>query len=147
MLFHLVCTTFANAMRRIVLYIIIGCVSLSLHAQEKRDSVPDTPMSDTLNTVVVTEDGRLPIEISNAARERIGTKGVSDVIGSKATDKMMHPFAIQQRKRERHNKKMARILEQYDKVENEHDLLLEALRREGIDPDSLINAYQNSGKK
>ncbi len=146
MLFHLVCTTFANAMLRIVLFITFACASLSLCAQEKRDSLHDTPMSDTLNTVVVTEDGRLPIEISDAARERIGQKGVSDVIGGKATDKMMHPFAIQQRKRERHNRKMARILEQYDMVENEHDLLLEALRREGIDPDSLINAYQSSGK-
>ncbi len=133
-------------MQRIVLYILFACLSLSLQAQERRDSVPDTPMSDTLKTVLVTEDGRLPIEISEMAKERISTKGVSDVIGGKATDKMMHPFAIQQRKKERHNKKMARILEQYDMVENEHDLLLEALRKEGIDPDSLMNAYKNRDK-
>ncbi len=80
--------------------------------------------------------------MSDEAKKQIGVKGLSDLIGSKANDKIMHPFAVKQRKRERHQRKMARILQQYDMVESERDLLLEALRREGIDPDSLMNAYQ-----
>ncbi|MCD8304424.1 MAG: hypothetical protein LUC86_06310 [Prevotellaceae bacterium] len=114
------------------------------HAASLSDSIPETPMSDTLKTVVVTDDGRLPIRVSDEARERIGTKSLGDIIGGKAMDMMMHPFAIKQRKRERHRKKMARILRQYDMVSSEHDLLLEALRREGIDPDSLINAHKEA---
>ncbi|MCD8266971.1 MAG: hypothetical protein LUC33_07450 [Prevotellaceae bacterium] len=129
--------------RMIILSLSLATAQATLAARD-HDSIPETPMSDTLKTVVVTDDGRLPIRVSDEAKERIGTKSLGDIVGGKAMDKMMHPFAIKQRKRERHRRKMARLLWQYDMVRDERDLLLEALRREGIDPDSLINAHKEA---
>ncbi len=113
---------------------------------EPKDTVASSPadsveMSDTLRTLVVSDDGRLPIGVSDAAREHISTKSLGDVLGGKVMDKIMHPFAIKQRKRERHARKMARILREYEMVRSDRDALLEALRREGIDPDSLISVH------
>ncbi len=127
---------------RFCLHIMLIASTLTARAQERRDTVPDTPMSDTLKTVVVTEDGRLPIHVSDAAKERISTKSMSDILGESVTDKMMHPFAISQRKKERHKRKMDRILREYDMIKTDHDLLIEALLREGINVDSLMNAHK-----
>ena len=63
---------------------------------------------------------------------------VSDLIGPKATDMIMHPFAIKQRKEERRRKKIAKKLWEYEHVKSNNELLREALIREGIDPDSLL---------
>lgn len=65
------------------------------------------------------------------------TKGISEIIGSSANDKIMHPLAIKQRKKERHQRKMKKLLEEYDQLKSPNELLKEALRKEGIDPDSL----------
>ena len=68
----------------------------------QRDSVSrDTRMRvDTLRQVEVRADSQL--RVNDAIRQtlereraaRIGTMSVSDVIGSKLTDKIMHPFAV-----------------------------------------------------
>ncbi len=134
-------------MRNFIATVSLCLLPLCSRAAAGRDTIPDTPMSDTLQTVVVTDDGRLPIHVSGATKEHIGVKTMGDVLGESVLDKMMHPFAIKQRKRERHNRKMQRILMEYDMVKTDHDLLLEALRREGIDPDSLISRHQEALKE
>ncbi|MCD8302645.1 MAG: hypothetical protein LUC44_06465 [Prevotellaceae bacterium] len=134
-------------MRNFFVSLLLCLPALCLRAAAGRDTIPDTPMSDTLKTVVVTDDGRLPIHVSDATREHIGVKTMGDVLGESVLDKMMHPFAIKQRKRERHNRKMRRILMEYDMVKTDRDLLIEALRREGIDPDSLISRHKEALEK
>ncbi len=100
---------------------------------------PDTAaweMSDTLRRVVVTKDGRLPIPVH--VEKQPATKSLSDILGPGLTDKIMHPFDFKRRKRQRHRAKMIKALEEYDRVRTPNELLIEALRREGIDPDSLL---------
>lgn len=98
---------------------------------------PDTLEDDTLLPVIITEDGKLPVKINMP--KPIKVPSVSDILGPKLTDKIMHPFAFSKRKRERHRRKMMKILEEYDKVKTPRELLIEALRNEGIDVDSLMN--------
>lgn len=126
-------------MKRYILFLLLlGLFPWSMWAQRVDTARVKV---DTLRQVVVTTDGRLPITVSESAKERpLRTPTVSDLIGSELTDKIMHPFAIKQRKRERHAKKMKKLLEQYDLVVDQRKLLMDALRREGIDPDSLLQA-------
>lgn len=97
---------------------------------------PDTLADDTLLPVIITEDGNIPIKINKP--KPIKVPSVSDILGKDLTDKIMHPFAFSKRKRERHRRKMMKILEEYDKVKTPRELLIEALRNEGIDVDSLL---------
>ena len=63
---------------------------------------------------------------------------VSDIIGRKATDMIMHPLAFKQRKEERRRRKAIKKLEEFARIKTNNELLREALMREGIDPDSLL---------
>ena len=48
-------------------------------------------------------------------------------------DKMLHPFAIKQRKSERRKKKMRRVLENYDRQKTFNELLDEAVKRQQME--------------
>ncbi len=98
--------------------------------------VPDSIPDDTLLPVIITPDGNLPVPIKKP--EIIRTPSVSDILGQDLTDKIMHPFAFSRRKRERHRRKMMKILEEYDKIKTPRELIIEAMRKEGIDVDSLL---------
>ena len=98
---------------------------------------PDTLADDTLLPVIITEDGNIPIKIN--LPKPIKVPSVSDILGKKLTDKIMHPFAFSKRKRERHRRKMVKLLEEYDQLKTPRELLIEALRNEGINVDSLLN--------
>ena len=92
-----------------------------------------------MKEIVVTKDRRLPIFASPETKEtgpRVPT--LSDLIGHKVTDMIMHPFAFKQRKEERRRKKIAKKLWEFEHVKSNNELLREALIREGIDPDSLL---------
>lgn len=97
---------------------------------------PDSLEDDTLLPVIITEDGNLPVKVKMPKEIRVPT--VSDILGKSLTDKIMHPFAFSKRKRERHRRKMMKILEEYDQVKTPRELLIEALRNEGINVDSLL---------
>ena len=45
-------------------------------------------------------------------------------------DKMLHPFAVKERKRERKKKHVAKVLDEYDKVETGNSLLDEVIRKQ-----------------
>ena len=66
---------------------------------------------------------------------------LSDLIGRRATDMIMHPFAIKQRKEERRRKKVLKKLWEYEHIKTDRELIREALLREGIDPDSLMREH------
>ena len=73
---------------------------------------------------------------------------MSDVIGGKATDKIMHPFAIKDRKRERKHARDRKILEEYEqlgRVKTFEELLDEAVRQQAIEDGKEPPA--RSGKK
>ena len=64
------------------------------------------------------------------------TKSLGDVIEDLAPglqDKMLHPFAMKQRKAERRKKKLYRALEQYDQAKTFNDLLDEAVKRQQLE--------------
>ena len=130
-------------MKRLIVSTLLSVLAAgSIAAQEQKT---DTTANDTtlrgvkMKEIVVTKDRRLPIFASPKTKEtgpRVPT--LSGLIGHKATDMIMHPFAIKQRKEERRRKKIAKKLWEYEHVKSNNELLREALIREGIDPDSLL---------
>lgn len=112
--------------------------ALSLQAFPDSDSL----RVDTLRQVEVRADSLLRINealrrtLEREKAARIGTKSVSDVLGSKITDKIMHPFAVKERKREKKRARDKKILEDYelqDHVKTFEELLDEAIRKQAIE--------------
>jgi len=109
---------------------------------------------DTLKEVEVRTDSNLRVNeairqsIEKMAGNRIGTKSVSDVIGGKATDVIMHPFAIKDRKREKKHARDRKILLEYERMERVktfEELLDEAIHQQAIEDGKEPPA--RSGKK
>ena len=132
-------------MKRLIVILILhsSLFALHLHAQEQRT---DTTATDTtlqgvkMKEVVVTKDKRLPIFVSPETKNQgPRVKSLSDLLGPKVTDMIMHPFAVRQRRVERRKRKAMQQLWEYSQVKSNDELLREALIREGIDPDSLIH--------
>ena len=132
-------------MKRPLLLLLAVSLLLSVTAQTpRRDSVAgDTKMRvDTLRQVEVRADSQL--RVNDAIRQtlereraaRIGTMSVSDVIGSKLTDKIMHPFAVKERRREKKHARDRQILKEYEelgRVKSFEELLDEAIRKQAIE--------------
>lgn len=103
-------------------------------------TVRDTLQADTLREVVVRPDSVLPVVrvLEKTVGRSRGPKSMSlgDVIEKVAPglqDKMLHPFAIKQRKSERRKKKMRRVLENYDRQKTFNELLDEAVKRQQME--------------
>ena len=103
-------------------------------------TVRDTLRADTLREVVVRPDSVLPVVrvLEKTVGRSRGPRSVSlgDVIEKVAPglqDKMLHPFAIKQRKSERRKKKMRRVLENYDRQKTFNELLDEAVKRQQME--------------
>ena len=130
-------------MHRLFVLFLLLPAGLALHAQAERT---DTAQTDTtlsgvkMKEVVITKDKRLPIFVSPETKDQVPrVKSLSEIIGSKATDMIMHPFAFKSRKEERRRRKAMQKLWEYEHVKTNNELLREALIREGIDPDSLLH--------
>lgn len=109
-------------------------------------ALPDSVRDDTLRSVIVTADGRIPVPVRKPAKP-LRIPSLSDLLGAKLTDQIMHPFAFSERKRERHRRKMMKILKEYDLVETPREQLLKALRAEGINVDSLLMLNAKKAKE
>lgn len=114
----------------------------------------DSLLVDTLRQVEVRGDSMLRVNeairqtISREKAARIGSLNVSDVIGGKATDKIMHPFAIKDRKRDKKHARDRKILEEYEqlgRVKTFEELLDEAIRQQAIEDGK--EPPEHSGKK
>ncbi|MBR3857663.1 MAG: hypothetical protein IKM68_06740, partial [Bacteroidaceae bacterium] len=89
-------------MKRLLILLFIALPFATLHAQ-----TGDSLRVDTLHEVEVRGDSIL--RVNEAIRQalgreqstRIGYPSVSDVLGARVTDKIMHPFAIKDRKRDK----------------------------------------------
>ena len=131
-------------MRRILLFSLFFLCVQAAHAQEKADSTAeDTTLQGVkMKELIVTKDRRLPIFPGKKVTEKApSVPSLSDIIGKKATDVIMHPFAFSQRKKEKRMRKAMKKLQEYDLIKSNNELLREALMREGIDPDSLMREH------
>lgn len=129
--------------KRILLLIGFVWCTCQLWAQSAKS---DTTQTDTtmqgvkMREVIVTKDRRLPIFVSPETKTQgPRVKTLSELIGPKATDMIMHPFAFKSRKEERRRRKAMQKLWEYEHIKTNNELLREALIREGIDPDSLLH--------
>ena len=105
------------------------------------DTIPPThERIDTLQEVEVVAPERTK-GLEDAVRQSLArmivphTPSVSEVLDKLSpglTDKIMHPFAIKERKRERKRKRDKKILDDFEHTKTFEDLLLEAIEREGI---------------
>ena len=114
----------------------------------------DTVRVDTLREVEVRGDTTLRVNdairqsIGKSKEGRIGTKSVSDVLGAGITDKIMHPFAVKDRKREKKHARDLKVLREYEeamRVKTFGELLDEAIRQQAIEDGKEPPA--RSGKK
>ena len=118
-----------------------GC----LPADTGRVQRPDSLRTDTLREVVVKPDSVLQIMkvLKKTTKDNTPrTKSLGDVIEDLAPglqDKMLHPFAMKQRKAERRKKKLYRALEQYDQAKTFNDLLDEAVKRQQLEDERKQN--------
>lgn len=97
---------------------------------------------DTLREIVVHGDTILRVNeairqaLKNQGYNKISTKSVSDIIGSKATDMIMHPFAVKERKRAKKHARDRKALEEYELKEKQmtfEELLWEAIRQQAAE--------------
>ena len=105
------------------------------------DTIPPThEPTDTLKEVQVIAP-KTTQAIQDAIQQSLERMGVPrtpnlgevlDKITPGLTDKIMHPFAIKERRLEKKRKRVKKILEDFDKTKTFDDLLREALEREGI---------------
>ena len=109
---------------------------------------------DTLKELEVRGDSVLRVNeairqtIGRELKSRQGTPTLSDVIGGKATDVIMHPFAIKDRKREKKHARDRKILLEYERMERVktfEELLDEAIHQQAIEDGKEPPA--RSGKK
>ena len=119
--------------------------TLAVQETGRADGRVDTTATDTtlqgakMKELIVTKDKRLPIFASpSTSQQQPHVKTLSEIIGRKATDYIMHPFAFKQRKEEKRRRKAIKKLEEFSRIKTNNELLREALIREGIDPDSLL---------
>ena len=120
------------------LFFLLATLSLQAYSAPMRDSL----LVDTLRQVEVRGDSMLRVNeairqtISREKAARIGSLNVSDVIGGKVTDKIMHPFAFKDRKRDKKHARDRKILEEYEqlgRVKTFEELLDEAIRQQAIE--------------
>ena len=114
----------------------------------------DSLLVDTLRQIEVRGDSMLRVNdairqtIEREKAARIGTLNFSDVIGGKVTDKIMHPFAIKDRKRDKKHARDRKVLEEYEqmsRVKTFEELLDEAIRQQAIEDGK--EPPKQSGKK
>lgn len=97
-----------------------------------------TVEGDTLREVIIEGDRDLPIE--DALRNSLGNEprqmslgDVLDRLSPGLNDKILHPFAVKQRKKERRRRRWMERIEEFDKVQTFDDLLREAYERQMLE--------------
>lgn len=111
----------------------------SLENRPQDDGIP----TDTLREVIIIPDSLLPVD--RVIRESLGQEQVikvpkvSDVLDRLSpglSDKIIHPFAIKERKRERRMQRHLKVMEEYSRVKTFDELLRDAYEQQILE-DSL----------
>ena len=136
-------------MKRLLIILLVLLPLGTLQAQSR-----DTTRTDTLREVEVRGDSVLRVNeairrsIGKDQETRIGYPSVSDVLGARITDKIMHPFAVKDRKRDKKHARDRKILEEYEqlgRIKTFEELLDEAIRQQAIEDGK--EPPKRSGKK
>lgn len=100
-------------------------------------TVRDTSVQMEGKLKQVDVDGKKETPLEEAIRKSLGSdltmprqKSVSDVIGKKATDYIMHPFARKARQRERQKEAVKNNIEKLDAAKTYEDELTESINRQ-----------------
>ena len=116
-------------------------------------TVQDTSVAytDTLSEVSVKADNNLRVvDVINKSLKNGLTqprqKGISDIIGEKANDYIMHPFAWRERRKEKNLKKAKENIQKLDAAKTYEDELTEAINRQ-LREDSIAAAKKKMGEK
>lgn len=111
-------------------------------------TVQDSAVSvnDTLREVEVKAKKELSVvdAINNTLKNRPvqpGTKSISDIIGKKATDRILYPFAWRERRKEKNLKKTQDNLKRMEAAKTYEDELTEAINRQ-LREDSIAEAQK-----
>ena len=107
--------------------------------------------TDTLEELSVKADKELRVvDVINKSLNNGLTqpkqKSVSDIIGSKATDYIMHPFAWKERKKDKKLKKDKEALVKLDAAKTYEDELTEAIYRQ-LQEDSIAAAKKKEAER
>lgn len=107
--------------------------------------------TDTLGEVSVKADKSLRVvdainKSLNNGLTQPRQKSVSDILGSKATDYIMHPFAWRERKKEKKHKKDKEAILKLDAAKSYEDELTEAINRQ-LREDSIAAARKEQEAK
>ncbi|MBP3822978.1 MAG: hypothetical protein J6I36_06120 [Bacteroidaceae bacterium] len=104
---------------------------------------------DTLREVTVRAGRHIPLPgmvVSPGLKEAVvpppSLSSVLEKLSPGINDKITHPFAIKQRKKERRRKRSLKALEDFDKVKTFDELLHEAYRRQ-MHEDSVQRAISD----
>ena len=138
-----------------VLILLLVVLPLQAYSMPRGNALPqDTLRRDTLKQVEVKGDSVLRVNeairrsIGKEQGTRIGYPSVSDVLGPRITDKIMHPFAVKDRKKDKKHARDRKILEEYEKLlrsKTFEELLDEAIRQQAIEDGK--EPPKKSGKK
>lgn len=137
-------------MERLLLSALLAVPAVWANAQEDRDSsLTMRSEVDTLREIVVRPDSSLRVTdaIDKSLKRKRQPRNMSlgdvlDKLSPGLQDKITHPFAVKDRKRDRKHKRDRQILKEYDSSKTPNDLLKEALRREGLG--AIIDQRENS---
>ena len=107
--------------------------------------------TDTLGEVSVKADKNLRVvDVINKSLKNGLTqprqKGISDIIGEKANDYIMHPFAWRERRKEKNLKKAKETIQKLDAAKTYEAELTEAINRQ-LREDSIAAAKKKMGEK
>lgn len=107
--------------------------------------------TDTLGEVSVKADKNLRVVdvINKSLKDGLTQprqKGISDIIGEKANDYIMHPFAWRERRKEKNQKKAKENILKLDAAKTYEDELTEAINRQ-LREDSIAAAKKKMGER
>lgn len=108
-------------------------------------------LNDTLREVEINGSKELPVmdAIDKTIKSRPvqpGSKSISDIIGKKANDYIMHPFAWRERRKEKNLKKTQDNLKRIEAAKSYEDELTEAIARQ-LREDSIAEARKKQQAK
>lgn len=101
-------------------------------------------VNDTLQEIKVKAKKELPVadaigkSLGNAPKQP-RSKGISDIIGAKANDKIMYPFAWKERRKEKNKKRTQQTIKKLETAKSYEDELTEAINRQ-LREDSIAEA-------
>lgn len=124
-------------------------LSVDAMAQSAEQHQRTTEDEDTLREIIVRPDTVIRVGISPTLRQdmnnlnRYSLGGILQRRAPVLQDRIMHPFAVKDRKNERKRKKVQQVLEEYDSLRDPLQELLDSVARaRGYIPEKKVGGEQ-----